>query len=72
MRAWGYPETMVFDYVANGVDRLLGTPGGPRDGDEVRVRAARMLLSMPPGSTAGRSVAGSVPAPGSTPGPRPH
>ncbi|WP_406696847.1 hypothetical protein V5E97_38250 [Singulisphaera sp. Ch08] len=72
MRAWGYPETMIFDYVANGVDRLLGTPGGPRDGDDVRVRAARILVAIPPATAAGRSVAGSASVPSSTNGQRPH
>ncbi|SIO65443.1 hypothetical protein SAMN05444166_7696 [Singulisphaera sp. GP187] len=72
MRAWGYPETMIFDYVANGVDRLLGTPGGPRDGDDVRVRAARILIAIPPPTAAGRAVAGSAPVPTSTNGQRPH
>lgn len=72
MRAWGYPEPMIFDYVANGVDRLLGTPGGPRDGDEVRVRAARLLVAMPPSATTGHSVAGSAPVPSFANGQRPH
>ncbi len=69
MRAWGYPESMIFDYVANDVDRHLGTPRGPRDGDEVRVRAAKLLVSMPP---AGRSLAGSAPTSSSHTKPRPQ
>jgi|GEM_PF-1751052 len=48
MRAWGAPEAMVFDFVANDVYRHLGTRGGPKNGDQVGIRAARVLLSMPP------------------------
>jgi len=72
MRVWGLPEPMVFDYVANDSYRHLGARGGPRDGDEVGVRAARILLSIPPVHPTGRSIAGSVAPARPAAGPKPH
>ncbi|MFO0910904.1 MAG: hypothetical protein U0794_21615 [Isosphaeraceae bacterium] len=47
MRLAGLPEPMIFDFLANKLHRTLNTRGGPRDENEVRVRAARLLLSYP-------------------------
>jgi hypothetical protein len=40
LREFGVPETIILDYLANGLDRRLGTRGGPRNRDEVWFRAA--------------------------------
>jgi hypothetical protein len=47
MRACGLPETVILDYLAHKLHRTLNTRGGPRDENEVRVRAAQLLLSLP-------------------------
>jgi hypothetical protein len=83
MRARGLPEPRILDHLANELDWTRGSRGGPRDENEVRVRAARLLLTFPiapplPSASdpalplAGarpstKSVAGVAPAPG--PGP---
>ncbi len=48
MRRYGMPETIIFDYLANELDHYRNMRGGPRDRNEVRVRAARLLLTYPP------------------------
>jgi hypothetical protein len=78
MRQLGLPETMILDILSNRLDHLRTSRGGPRDQNEVRVMAARILLSVPfpprsapasgsiprSGDTAsGKSVAGVAPAP---------
>jgi hypothetical protein len=83
MRARGLPEPRILDHLANELDWTRGSRGGPRDENEVRVRAARLLLSfpiapLPPSASdpapplagarpSAKSVAGVAPAPG--PGP---
>ena len=63
MRVWGFPEPVILDYLANNADRLIGSRGGPRTEDDVRVWAARLLLTMPPRSPSStRPAAGTVPA----------
>jgi hypothetical protein len=68
MRRLGLPEPMILDYLSNELDHLRGSREGPRDRNEVRVLAARILLkvpltpSLPPPSV-------TAPAPG--PAPRP-
>ena len=47
MRSIGLPEPVILDYISHGLHKTLNTRGGPRDEDEVRVRAARFLLSIP-------------------------
>jgi hypothetical protein len=48
MRGCGLPEPVIFDYVARKVHmEELNRRGGPRDENEVRVKAARILLSSP-------------------------
>jgi hypothetical protein len=48
MRVNGVPETLILDYLANELDATRNSRGGPRDRNEVRVRAARLLLKYPP------------------------
>jgi hypothetical protein len=48
MRAYGAPEAMLLDSLANELDRTRNQRGGPRDHNEVRVRAALLLLKYPP------------------------
>ena len=47
MRKIGLPEPVLLDFLAHKVDQTRNTRGGPRDDDEVRVRAARLLLTYP-------------------------
>lgn len=47
MRAVGLPEPVILDYLSHALDKTINTPGGPRDQHEVRVRAARLLLTFP-------------------------
>lgn len=47
LRGIGIPEPVVLDYVASKVHNTMNTRGGPRDENEVRVRAAQFLLSYP-------------------------
>jgi hypothetical protein len=44
LRALGVPETVILDYLANRLDRNVGTRDGPRSRDEVWVQAARLLV----------------------------
>lgn len=48
MRTWGWPEPKILDYLAHDFDLMIGARGGPRSKDDVRVWAARLLLSLPP------------------------
>ncbi|MBY0396703.1 MAG: hypothetical protein K2X91_09585, partial [Thermoleophilia bacterium] len=47
MRSCGLPETVILDYLAHKLHPTINSRGGPRDADEVRIRAARMLLAIP-------------------------
>jgi hypothetical protein len=47
MRSAGLPEPVILDYLAHGLHKTLNSRGGPRDEDEVRVRAGRLLLQFP-------------------------
>lgn len=51
MRSVGLPETLILDDLAHGFHKQLNSRGGPRDQNEVRVRAARELLSVPVAAT---------------------
>jgi hypothetical protein len=48
MRVHGFPEAMILDDLAKELDPTRGTRGGPRNHNEVRVFAARILLKYPP------------------------
>jgi hypothetical protein len=48
MRAHGFPEAMILDDLAREVDSTRNTRGGPRNSNDVRVIAARLLLRYPP------------------------
>jgi hypothetical protein len=62
MRTWGWPEPKILDYLAHDFDPMIGARGGPRSKDDVRVWAARLLLSLPPtprpGTEAAKPAAG--------------
>jgi hypothetical protein len=60
IRRLGLPEPMVLDYLAHELHNTINTRGGPRDQNEVRVRAAQLLLNIP-----------ITPPPASTSAPRP-
>jgi hypothetical protein len=48
MRRLGLPEPLILDYLAHELDKTTKkTRGGPRDSNEVRVLAARLLLAIP-------------------------
>jgi hypothetical protein len=47
MRVCGLPEPVILDYIAHRMHKTLNTRGGPRNEDEVRVKAAAFLLKVP-------------------------
>jgi hypothetical protein len=47
MRGHGLPEPIILDYLAREIHYTINSRNGPRDENEVRVRAARVLLSIP-------------------------
>lgn len=51
LREVGVPETVVLDYLANGINKDLGARNGPRSPNDVWVRAARRLLFYEPAPT---------------------
>jgi hypothetical protein len=68
LREIGLPETIILDYLANELNRRIGSRNGPRDRGEVWVRAAQLLLKYdqvpagPGGAPANRP--SRIPAPG--------
>ena len=46
LRRFGVPEPGILDFLANDIHRLINTRNGPRDTHEVRINAARTLLSI--------------------------
>jgi hypothetical protein len=64
------PETAILNFISDGLNERLRARGGPRDGNEVRVRAAILLLNkceIPSFEEAGRPTAiNSGGAPGTT------
>ena len=44
LRALGVSESIILDFLANGIDKNLGARNGPRNRNEVWVQAARRLL----------------------------
>ncbi len=47
MRFFGWPEPRILDYLVGELDWTVNSRGGPRDSNAARVRAARLLLTMP-------------------------
>ena len=47
MRGLGFPEPVILDFLAKKVDKSKNSRGGPRTKEEVRVLAAKILLSFP-------------------------
>jgi hypothetical protein len=45
IRALGLPESVFIEFLAVDLERLIGARNGPRDKNDVRVRAAKMVLS---------------------------
>ena len=71
LRALGVSESIILDFLANGIDKNLGARNGPRNRNEVWVKAARRLLmydfelSQPAGTgrrPGGRRATGDHPA----------
>jgi hypothetical protein len=53
LRDMGVPEPAILDFLANELHRYINSRNGPRDSNEVRVSAAKLLLSFKlPKSTA--------------------
>jgi hypothetical protein len=46
LRAFGVPEPGILDFLANDIHRMINSRGGPRDSGEVRVNAAKQLLTI--------------------------
>ncbi|MGE3820230.1 MAG: hypothetical protein AB7I30_12490 [Isosphaeraceae bacterium] len=49
MRSCGLPETVILDFLSHKIHQTMNTRGGPRDANEVRIWAAKLLLSYTPG-----------------------
>jgi hypothetical protein len=47
LRSLELPESAILEFMCASLDTTIGTRGGPRDRNEVWVRAARQLLSYP-------------------------
>ena len=58
IRSLDLPESVLLDFLSVELQRLIGARNGPRDRNDVRVRAAKLLLSY------------ELPAPDSAPAPR--
>ena len=58
IRSLGVPESVFLDFFAVDLERLIGARNGPRDKNDVRVRAAKLVLSY------------DLPAPAPVPGAR--
>jgi len=46
LRGYGVPESGILDYLANALHHYINSRNGPRDSNEVRVRAAKQLLGI--------------------------
>ena len=46
LREMGVPEPAILDFLANEIHRYVNARNGPRDSNEVRVNAAKLLLSF--------------------------
>jgi hypothetical protein len=47
VRSLDLPETVILEFMCATIHATIGQRNGPRDGNEVRVRAARRLLKYP-------------------------
>jgi hypothetical protein len=47
LRSLELPETKILEFMCSSLDGTIGSRGGPRDRNEVRVRAAKQLLKYP-------------------------
>jgi hypothetical protein len=63
IRGLDLPETAILNFMSDDLHARLHTPDGPRDGNEVRVKAARLLLNceLPPFDELVRSLASGGP-----------
>jgi hypothetical protein len=74
MRDFGWPEPRILDYLVDELDWMVNSRNGPRDANALRVRAARLLLTMPvkPPSRPSSGPASATPSgPAGRPAPRP-
>ncbi len=73
LRKRDLPEAVILDFLSNDLHRMVKARNGPRNEDEVRVRAAWLLLSYElPGDGPGarpRSIAAPVATPARAPAP---
>jgi len=46
LRLYGVPEAGILDFLANEIHRMVNSRNGPRTSDEVRIDAAKQLLSI--------------------------
>ncbi len=65
IRSLDLPEAVILDLMSDNLYARMHARGGPRDGNDVRVRAARLLLSCELSGANSAAEAGS--APGSAP-----
>jgi hypothetical protein len=73
LREFGVPETVILDYLANGLNKNLGARNGPRTRNEVWIHAGELLVKYydldasrpadPPATPAGHPAAGGAPRP---------
>jgi hypothetical protein len=64
LRLYGVPEAGILDFLANDLHRYINTRNGPRDPNEVRVNAAKQLLSIKLASGSGGTAKAAVGRPG--------
>ena len=68
MRACALPEPVILDYLAHKLHKLINTRGGPRDENDVRIKAAQLLLATPlPNANQGTQTAAARAPVGRTP-----
>jgi hypothetical protein len=77
LRLYGVPEAGILDFLANDIHHMINSRNGPRDFNEVRINAAKQLLSFKlvkdgggaaKGLPAQRGRPGTAAAPNSAPG----
>jgi hypothetical protein len=71
IRSLDLPESVILDFLSNDLHKAIKTRNGPRNDNEVRVRAAWMLLScdLPGDVPASRSTGGAEPGGAASPAP---
>jgi hypothetical protein len=75
IRSLDIPEPAILNFISDNLYARLRAPGGPRDNNELRLRAAQLLLSYelpaaPPSSTEPGPAPGDIRAPAKTSRPR--